>query len=458
MTDTDREETTSESGFWKLLGTTFEALGFLVQTLWMSAEDMWDWLKRKGDREMRHLRAGLILLIAAPSMLAVLALALGFTGHAGGYLFGDIFLFQASFGHKVELWNQMILRSGYLMLAAAICFLVVGIYLWVRFAFWTELLMLAGTALAKVPIPWLKMPRGYVHRKEGETAVFNEIFSDGLTPALVANHLDTAPSEEAKESARRFLRGLIGLVYWGTVASVYALVFPVYASPLAFGAALLAGAGIFLATYRFQIDSPWTKRISLAFLTIVIIVVTINIPQILMVQARRTTEIRHQRAYAEVYEGLGIKQQSLLKTQGPLAKRSPAYRELEEQKELIEQEMTPTTPAGIAKRLWLRMGQAYAWSEVKLEELDERFEEEDEAKAVQSSEPDPALADGMPDYFKQSGSGSSGSEPSEPSGLTDEDRAKLRAFLKGMEEDSEKTKEILAKNKELRKKLEDIEF
>lgn len=446
----------------KFFKSVFESLEFGSGIALAKGCDAYDWLQVRGISELRHLRRVLVGVLAVPTAIALLGLLLGFVGYYVGYI-GTRLDPGGSWGY----FDYLINHGQYLVMVAAVGFLAGGFYIWARIAFISELLVIASYALSKLPIPIFRAPKTwFILNRESP-----EIVREGLLPQIDWTHPDVILRQE---SVQKFLRGLIGILFWGAFTAAYAVVFPVYASLTWFLLALVAGAGIYMGAYHFTVDTPWAKRVSLGFLIFTFLAVTFSFSTVLLRDQKSASQLRMQRIMAMEYSKVSKEKEDLFAKHGVKVEepeqrgnRPPQtqalknlnsarrdYQDKLKQLEAIELKMVPVSPPELKRWAGIQLRGASSWISQQMSVLLPDIEEPTLAKA-------PAPAESPPDDPKEPDPSTEGtpleseelSEPVSPAPakpkVSSADKSKLQAFLKGMDEDKEKRDEIKQRLKDM---------
>ncbi|MDD4995091.1 MAG: hypothetical protein PHW53_01310 [Patescibacteria group bacterium] len=264
-------------------------------------------LVSRGIAEARELRRVLFRTVWRLVILWTLGVVTGYLGH----VWGVIWLMNL---------GRIIIAFGSLGFAAMLA------YLWFRTAIFAEVLVILAGAIEKIPLPKLSFP-GIKLSREGDKLLIcsSERFTFDWT------HVQTGIGQA---KAGKLLRQLMSVMAWLAVLGIYASVFPVYTNPFAFLVVLLIALFIGFATVGWELKSPWSRRVALAFVGFVLLATTINFGQSLLRGKQYNHHLRTQIVYADLYDkyamavegyvdrwGIGIEDQP-----SPVVRQDPSTR------------------------------------------------------------------------------------------------------------------------------------
>lgn len=390
--------------FLQLLETLLSMGELTVQILWGKSHQVWnwlegkaDWLKQRGLDEYRFLRRYIFGLVLAPILLLLVSITAGTIGY-----YTDAF------------W--LVWTSRFFIALTGVGFLGASLFLWVRMAVIAELLLLAGNALARVPLP------RFLARSE---------------PTVIVSDRPT----DSRESVERMLRATMGVMFWLGVLSLYCCYFPVYASPTGFLVVLLIAMTLGFGTYYFKWQTKWSERISLAAIVFMLFVTSMNLTQVLLRKKAIEADIRVQKIYAAEYERISLDREDLLIRYGIKAEQKDEYKDKTDELMLVRAKMKPATVTEIRDWSWAKICLATGWTYDRSTKLYAKLKESipEEKEPFKS---DPSTMGTVPDFMKipapapSTGGASlpSEPEPAEPhkSKFTDEEKAQAKAALEAL--------------------------
>jgi len=380
----------------KLFKSGFESAEFASGIALAKGCDAYDWLQVRGIAELRHLRRVLIAVLAVPTAIAFIGLLLGFVGYHAGYINTYVFSLLNISGQWM-IWDSLINNGQWMVMIAAVGFLAGGFYIWARIAFISELLVIASYAFSKLPIPIFRAPKTwFVLNRESP-----EIVREGLLPKIDWTSPDVVLRQE---TVQKYLRQLMGILFWGSFTAAYAVVFPVYANLTWFLLALVAGAGLYMGAYHFIVDTPWAKRVSLGFLILTFLAVTFSFSTVLLRDQKSASQLRMQRIMAMEYAEVSQEREALyakygVKIEEPVQRGKShqtkqlnrarlAYQDKSKQLEAIELKMVPVSPPELKRWIGIKLREASSWTSQQMTIVFPKTEELSLAKAPPLSSSD----------------------------------------------------------------------
>ncbi|NIS50737.1 MAG: SoxR reducing system RseC family protein [Phycisphaerae bacterium] len=389
--------------FLELLEKFLTMAELTVEIAWGKSHQVWnwlegkaDWLKQRGLDEYRFLRAYLFWMVLTPILILLVSVTAGTIGY-----YTDAF------------W--LVWGSRFFIALTGVGFLGASLFLWLRMAVIAELLMLAGRALAQVPLP------RFLERRE---------------PTVIVNDRPTG----SQESVERLLRAVMGVMFWLGVLSLYCCYFPVYASPTGFLVVLLIAMTLGFGMYYFKWSTRWSERISLAAIVFMLFVTSMNLTQVLLRKKAIEADIRTQKIYAAEYERISLAREDLLIRYGIKAEQKSEYKEKTDELMLVRAKMKPATVTEMWDWGWAKVCLATGWTYDRSTKLYAKLKEEIEEEVP--FEPDPSTMGTVPEFMKIpapsfTGEASPPDEPSEPEApaepkFTDEEKAQAKAALEAL--------------------------
>jgi hypothetical protein len=377
-----------------------------VQILWGKSHQVWnwlegkaEWLKKRGLDEYRFLRRYLMWLAIIPAALVALGIIGGFIG------------FHADWLKLIPIAQSFIALGGVL-------FFLGSLFIALRMAVIAELLVLAGRALSQVP----------------------RFFSRSEPTVIVSDQ-----STDSQESVKRLLRGLMGVLFFLGVLSLYCCYFPVYASITGFLVVLTIALTLGFGTYYFKWMTVWTERVSLAAILFMLLVTSLNFAQVVLRQKAIESDIRMQKIYAAEYERISLEREALLRydptkkaTSGIRAEDTPEYKIKTWELNKVRAKMKPATVTEIWDWGWAKVWMAGGWSKDQADGLYTKLKAG--LKQGKPFQPDPLTKGTMPDYMQPPVSPAAPEllviepvepEPSEPK-YSDEEKAQAKAALEAL--------------------------
>jgi len=409
--------------FLQLIDNLFTMIGLVGQIAFASAEDVYRWLRNRGQAELAFVQWFLIGLVGLPALIV-----------CGGELIGFI-------GYHAD-WNALIIFGRGLICAGAVLFALGALYLFGRLAVIAEVIVITSELVSKVPIPRLEFPEGWMHRHDGQT----DMFTNGLLPRLDWTHPDLALSRAYQE---KFLRGIMGMMFWAAFFGLIMGFFPVYASISSFLILVLIALALGFATYYWKLDTPWMKRISLASIVFMLAMTLVNLGQFMIRTKAIEADLRMQRIYADEYERISMEREDMLAIGGINAEDTQAYKAKSKELDRVRAKMIPATPGEIWSWTTAELSLAYDWTSERVTDLRDSWGKDEDDKFVA----DPAtMGTPAPEPLVDAETATAQSTPPKAvPKISDSDKAKLQAYLDKMEADKKK-------RAELRKKLEAIDL
>ena len=416
-----------------LIETIFTAVGVFFQTFYLRAEVIVDRLIELGDEELNHFRNMLIAICIMPPFIFVAGILI------------------SCFGNWVD-WIGLISFGRKVMAFSGILFALTALYVWARMYVLGQLLVIASYAISKIPIPRLTdtgpSPGFHAQARDG-------VVSGGLTAGthLWWDHPDVLVKTE---DVMKYLRILMGLMFWLTFVVIYACVFPVYVNLLYFMVVLLGALALGFATVHWKIETPWLKRLSLAFLVLVILFASFNYSQSITATKSLEHHERMQRIYQKHHGMLSWQMEKTLNKQGVLrAEKDPEYRVNQRKLALLENRM------GMKGRLFAYLKRHAISAPDEWNDLADQFVSGDKQTVMASTTstttkpPDPST-EGTPltvpietDSIEPEEEPELAATPAAKPKVSSANKSKLQAFLKGMDEDKKKRDELKQRLKDM---------
>lgn len=413
-----------------LLNTIFTMVGTFFETLYLHGEVIVDRLIEAGDEELTHLQHMLLVIVIGPPLW---------------FVFG---ILMSCFGNWID-WVGLITLGRMVMAGAGILFALTSLYVWLRMYTLAHLLVAVSYAVSRIPIPRLQdtgpSPGFHVQAHDG-------VVSGGLTAGtrIWWDHVDVAIRSR---DVMRYLRIVMGLMFWFTFVAIYACVFPVYANLLYFMIVLLAGLALGFATVYWELNTPWLRRLSLAFIVLVILFASFNFSQSITASKSLEHHERMQKIYQGHHDMASKEMEDILKAKGLIkAEKDPKYREKQRTLALLENRM------GMKGRLFAYFKRHALSTQDEWNSLaDELGIEEDPVIQVKAPVFHPSPTNKGAPLTPPAAATAPEPEPDEPEPapalvlpkpkISSADKAKLQAFLKAMEDDKKKRDEVKQKLK-----------
>jgi len=350
--ENEAEPDEEEHGVWAFLDTVILSVKALGLFLFAGVRVAGNWLLARTEREVRHLAIMAIIMAAAPALVGVIGVSLG------SYGYHELANGAGDWWPWVKWGRRFIAFAG-----ISYCFLVT--YIVVRSAFWVEVLLLASSALSQITkaIPSIKWePVSRAWRTGGQLGGYTE----NILPQ--ARDRENGVPSLNPAYAHGIIRSVMGVFMAAALTFCYAFVFAVYESPESFMIAIVAGFALAFAIVHFQLVSPMFKRVSLTFIALVLIGVTLTFGYGLIRDqvSRAKHEIRQ--VYALEYAKLALERKELTKLHGVAIEKDDTHSKhadwesVTEKMEYIEAKRPPATPTELAVFLWRNVRDAGRWS------------------------------------------------------------------------------------------------